>query len=197
MVYFHRLSATLVEKGSAFFSHLNWFDLIVIIIVMRSIYIGIRKGLFIEIFKMLSLGLGIFVAMTQSGRLGEWASGWSPLPLPEARILLFFLLFVGIYGGMAVIRFLLMRLITAEAPTLWQRIGGSILGLCRGWLWMIFLGASIVYFAPPSSYLFQSIQKESFFGPSLLSGGKGIYRFVQRMTTSSNLERFEEKLRKE
>ena len=196
MVYFQQISSAFLEKAQEILSYMNWVDLVGIIIVMRTLYIGIRKGLLIEIFKSFGLGAGIFVAVTQYRRWGVGLSEKTILPLRGAEIFAFVALFVMVSGAFLLLRFLVAKVATVQIHGVWNRIGGGALGFCRGCMWLIVLEVTALCLTPTTGYITQSIQERSFFGPSLLTGGKVTYQIAHRASTSFTIESFEEILQK-
>jgi len=192
MVYLHEFFTTFLRGTKDFLSHLNWVDLFVLIIVVRTFYIGFRKGLFIEIFKWFGLGAGIFFAVTQYHAWGAVFSERFKWPLRGAEVLVFISFFVGCYALAVVFRIIVEKIATVQIHGAWDRLGGGFLGLGRGCLWVIFLEATVLCFT--SGYLAQSIQEKSFFSPPLLKGGRVTYQIVQRVTSSFAVSGLEEKL---
>ena len=46
---------------NAFMSSLNWIDILMVGIMMRAIFVGMKTGFFIELFKLLSIVFAIFI----------------------------------------------------------------------------------------------------------------------------------------
>ena len=191
MVYFHHLLTLFLGQKKEILSRLNWFDLIGIIVVIRTFYIGIRRGLFIEIFKVIGFGVGLFVAVTHYRAWGAVISEKSVLSLREAEVLTFGVIFALGYGVSFLLRFLLTKIGTVQIRGAWDRIGGGVVGLARGCLLMVFLEVATLCLSPASGYVSQSIQERSFFGPSLLSGGKVTYQVANQFSSSFTIEKVE------
>ncbi|MBI4436834.1 MAG: CvpA family protein [Candidatus Omnitrophica bacterium] len=192
MVYLHEFFSSLLRGTKDFLSHLNWVDLIVLIIVVRTIYIGFKKGLFIEIFKCFGLGTSIFFAVTQYQAWGGVFSEKLNWPLQGGEVLAFVSFFAACYLLSVLLRILVEKIATVQIRGAWDRVGGGVVGLGRGCLWVIFLEAIALFLT--SGYLAQSIQEKSFFSPHLLTGGRASYQMVHRVTSSFAVNGLEEKL---
>ena len=191
MVYLQESATLFLGKAKEILSRLNWVDVIGIIVVIRTFYIGIRRGLLIEIFKIAGFGVGLFIALTQYRSWSEVISEKSILPIREAEVLTFLVIFALGYGITSLVRFILMKAATFKIPGGWDRIGGGLLGFGRGCLWLIFLEVTALCLSPMAGYLSQSIRERSFFGPSLLSGGKVTYQVANRFSSRFTSEKVE------
>ena len=191
MVYLHQFMTLFLEKTKEILSRLNWVDIVGIIVVIRTFYIGIRRGLLIEIFKVAGFGVGLFMAITQYRSWSAVISEKSILPVREAEILTFLVIFALGYGVTCLVRFVLLKIATFKIPGAWDRIGGGLLGLGRGCLWLIFLEVTALCASSTTGYLSQSVRERSFFGPSLLSGGKVTYQVANRISSRFTSEKVE------
>lgn len=191
MVYLHHFFSTFLGKAKEILSYLNWVDLIGIIVVIRTFYIGIRKGLLIEIFKFSGFAVGIFIAVTQYRAWGATLSERELFPLPQAEIVAFLAISGLVYASSMVLRFLVGKVATIQIRGAWDRLGGGLLGFARGCFWMMVLEVTALCFASTTGYLAQSIREKSFFGPSLLTGGKVTYQVTNQFSTSFAVEKFE------
>ncbi len=191
MIYFQHFLTFFLGKTKEILAQLNWVDLIGIIIVVRTFYIGIRQGLLIEIFKVTGFGIGLFMAVTHYRNWGAVIAEKSVLPLWEAEVLTFGVIFVVGYGIFFLLRLLLMKMMTLQIRGAWDRIGGGVVGLARGCLVMIFLEVTALCLAAPTGYLSQSIRERSFFGPPLLTGGKVTYQVANQFSSSFTIEKVE------
>jgi len=192
VIYLHDFFSNVLNVAREFLSQLNWVDLIAIVIVARTIYIGVRRGLLIEIFKFLGFGAGLYLAVTQYKGWGAVLSErmtWSP---DWAGKIAFLAIFILCYGAIVFLRMALEKIATIQINGAWNRIGGALLGFGRGCLWVIVL--EVVAVSLTSRYVAQSVRDKSFFGPSLLVGGKLTYQGLNRISSSFVIEGLQEKL---
>lgn len=192
MIYLQELLTAFLERFKLFLAQLNWVDLVGIVVVTRTLYIGLQKGLLIEIFKVFALGGGLVVAVTQYRRWGALLSEKIAFPLPVVEGVTFLLLFLLGYWALLLIRFLFMKIVTVQIGGVWDRVGGGLVGLLRGCLWLVVLEGAFLCLTPTSGYVAQSIREKSFFGPHLLAGGKATYQIANRTSTSFTIEKFEQ-----
>jgi len=197
MIYLQGFSSVLWGRAKEILTHLNWVDLLGIIVVIRTFYSGIRRGLLIEIFKFSGFAVGIFFAVTQYRTWGAVLSERNVFPLREAEIFAGVAIFTGVYGASFLLRLLFVKVATVQIRGAWDRIGGGVLGFCRGCLWMIFLEVTALCLSQTTGYLTQSIRERSFFGPSLLKGGEMTYQIANHASSSFAIEKFEKILQEE
>ena len=191
MVYFQDFTVLFLGKAKEILSRLNWVDLVGIIVVIRTFYIGIRKGLLIEIFKVAGFSVGLFVAVTQYRSWSAVISEKSILPPREAEILTFAVIFALGYATACLLRFLFTKMATVQIRGAWDRIGGGVVGFGRGCLWMMVLEVGALCLNPTTGYLSQSIRERSFLGPSLLVGGKAAYQVANHFSSRFTIEKVE------
>lgn len=191
MVYFQHFLTLFLGKTKEILAQLNWVDIVGIIVVIRTFYIGIRQGLLIEIFKVTGFGIGLFMAVTQYRNWGAVIAEKSVLSPWQAEVVTFGVIFVVGYGLFFLLRLFVMKMMTLQIRGAWDRIGGGMVGLARGCLVMIFLEVTALCLAAPAGYLSQSIRERSFFGPSLLTGGKVTYQVANHVSSSFTIEKVE------
>lgn len=129
-------------------NRLNWIDLVFVILLIRTGYVAVRNGFFVEVFKLSGTVLAVYLgchyyaplAAFFHSRLG--AEG-SSAALPET--LSFIALCSLGYVVFILPRRLLMRFLKVEAARLLNSWGGFLLGMCRGILFsgLLFLAFSI------------------------------------------------------
>ncbi len=187
MVYFQQIFSAFIEKSREVLSHLNWVDLIAIIIVVRTLYIGVRKGLLIEMFKLAGFSLGIFLAVTQFRQWGAALSEKSALPLQESEVISFLALLAMVYSATLILRLLFVRLFSGQTIGWWPRLAGGCVGVLRGCLVVLFLVVLTLAFSS-EGYVAESIQAKSFLVPSLLEGGKHLYQAIHRLSDNFVIE---------
>ena len=189
MVYLSQLWTTFLVAGKQFLSQLNWMDIFVITILLRASYIGVRKGLFIEIVKLSGLLVGLLVAITQHPRLGQELSVRLNLHPALSRNVAFWALLFVAYLGVRLIGFILEKALKVEGGGFWSRFCGAVAGVVRGSLLVacILTGSLLT----GSSYLTESIQKKSLLAPFFVKGGAATYASLHQFSASFTIEGFD------
>ncbi len=63
---------------------INWLDVLVFLLFIRTLAIGIKRGLIVEFFKLLGVLTAIVISLHYFSRLGAFLNSKSPLPLEFA-----------------------------------------------------------------------------------------------------------------
>ncbi len=155
-----------------FLKKINWVDIFVILIFLRTIYIGLKRGLIVEFFKL----LGVLVAATISfhfyTRIADFLNSKGPLPLDLAD---FFSLLV--LSSVVILFFKFFRdgfniLIKAEVKPFFDKSAGFILSALRAFALSSLI--LVIMFFTNIDYLKASV-KDSFSQSFLLRLSPRIY----------------------
>ena len=163
---------------------LNWVDIFIITIVLRTSYTGYSRGLLNEFFGLLGL-LAISVLSVYYGSMVmDWVSGQFNLRLPIFNWLVFWVLFLVLVFA---IRRLVKRLVSFlkwDSLTWFTQWTGLILGAVRGLWWA---GVCLVILASSGwSYPQDSVEQRSLCGPTVIAVWRqGIARIVEHLPSSS------------
>lgn len=154
---------------------INWIDFLVIGIIARMCYIGIKTGLGIELFKLASLWLATVISYhIYTTPLSDLLNQRLPaLPLDAGDVFVFCALLTVITIGIRIIRESFFLLVKIEAQNVLNKWGGLVIGCLRGF-WI----ASIALFIMTIStvqYLEVSA-KSSLFGHKLIGMAPNIYK---------------------
>lgn len=142
-------------------NQLRWADIIVIVIVCRCIYIGIKRGLGVEIFKLTGILVSIFACVHYYTRVGAFLSKPEIIPTDLANFVSFILVFVVFLFFSRLIRDMFLMLIKFQPIAALDKWAGAFLGGIRG----IFLSGMIllIFIVSPIGFLDRGA-KVSFFG---------------------------------
>lgn len=155
------------------FSRINWVDIVVLIILIRTTYIGLDKGFSVEIFKFfgiifaLALGLNFYIPLSQ------FISAHSFVPLSLGKILAFLGLVFLMVLVFKLIYLFFKALVKAEFVKWLDKIGGLSLGILRG-----ILISSLVFITLlllPWDYPGYSIKARSLSGQPILKAAEKFY----------------------
>jgi uncharacterized membrane protein required for colicin V production len=171
---------------------INWLDLIILVLILRTVYIGAKLGLTAELFNFFGVLVGLVCAVVWYSRTADVLVMNFKLPVWLSQFLCFIIIaqFVRLIFkyGMA----LLLKILNVQFVPQIERIGGGIIGLGRG---VILSGIIIVAIGLiPNDYLKESIEVKSFTGRFLIKAVESTYVSLtfwlpeeQRQTTAFDL----------
>ncbi len=158
-------------------SRVNWVDLLVVIIMLRTIYVSFQDGLSHSVFPLFGSILKLVLALHFYSMLGSVLHVSIALVPVSVCNMASFLAIILIMG---LVLKLLKNLIDAIIKVTWhpliEKIGGVAVGALRG-----AVSASIVLIflaLVPLSYLQWSIKDKSLCGMFFLRAGPAIYRTI-------------------
>ncbi|MDO8662558.1 MAG: CvpA family protein [Candidatus Omnitrophota bacterium] len=147
---------------------INWVDILVLILVVRTCFIAAKCGFPIELFKFLGTLSAIYFSFHYFVILSDYISDWlalgKRLPLEFLQFIIFVLLAIAGYAAFILLRSILYRFLKMEAVSSLNKWGGLILGIARG----TFLASLIIFamFISSIDYLRNS-SKSSYSGKRL------------------------------
>lgn len=106
-------------------------DIILCCILGYGVFNGVRKGLFVELASLVSLLLGIYIAIKFSGAVGSFFDGHLPDDPKTAAIVAFIITFVGVVIGITLLAKFMTKIADFSGLGLVNRIIGAIFGLLR------------------------------------------------------------------
>ncbi|MCM8800580.1 MAG: CvpA family protein [Candidatus Omnitrophica bacterium] len=157
---------------------INWVDILVAILLIRSIYLGFKNGLFIELFKILGLLSALYISMHYYTLFSDYLGkhfNLEKIPLRFLDFLVFFILAIGVYALFVGFRYCLDRFIEAEVVPLLNRWGALILSSIKGLL-LVSLVAFILLISSVD-YLKDSVNN-SYSGKHLIKVATSTYSFL-------------------
>lgn len=115
---------------------MNWLDIVIMVAVGISAFIGVRKGIIKVSLTLAGLVVGVILAGRYYTPFSQWLSfiPWAGL----AKVAAFAIIFIGVMAIAAVLARLLGRVASAVMMGWANRLGGGILGFILG---AIFCGA--------------------------------------------------------
>ncbi|MBU1125614.1 MAG: CvpA family protein [Candidatus Omnitrophica bacterium] len=113
----------------------NWFDIVLVLLILRILFLAVKSGLSIEIFKFLGTLTAVYFALHYYTVLSDFilsrANPRGQIPLE----FLDFIIFIGItivsYGCFVLLRMGFHQFITLEAVPQLDKWGGFVLGVAR------------------------------------------------------------------
>ena len=112
----------------------NLFDLLVLVILIRIVFIGIKNGFLIEIFKLLGLFFGIFITFHYYVILGNFVVMAVPIELDTARAVAFVVLLSSVVLFFKFFRDAVMLIFKVEPHPIFNQWGGLLTSVVRALL---------------------------------------------------------------
>lgn len=165
---------------------LNWIDVLIIILLVRTTYVGFKKGFLVEIFKFVGGVLAIFIANRYYVELAKFVSGHSFLTMEASRVLSFIALaFLG-YGIIKLLQRLTFLVMKIEVVKGVEKFGGIIVGFLRGIVVSSLILMTLIVMS--SSYLTKSVKENSSLGPHVLRFGYWFYNFAGEINPAGKIK---------
>ena len=164
---------------------MNWVDIFIAILIFRIIYCAIKKGLSIEVFKLMGTFLALYLAMHYYARLGNYFQRLMPgpptIPLEFWDLLSLILLSLLGYAVFLVLREVISRMVKTQVISTLNKWGAAALGICRG---VLLTGLIMYIFCNPTLQYTRISVNDSYLGQWFLTVAPGVYRFTWDNITS-------------
>lgn len=169
-----------------FLSRVNWVDLLVTLLVLRTAHLGWRVGLTQESVRVVGMVAAAVVAIHWYGTLGEAIAYYVNLPQGLLSVLAYAALAFGAVIVTGVARFAVERVVKFKFATAWERPGGLVLGLIRGTIMasLILAGGLLTHLG----YLERVITEEGYTGPALLRVAPAIHQAAAGVLPESQVD---------
>ena len=161
-------------------SKLNWVDLVVLIIMFRTVYVAVMDGLSHEIFPLIASIFNITISLRYYEDLGMLMSkSFFNFPVSVTNFLAFVALTIGIALVFKIVRSMLDFIFKVTWNPVIEKIGGFVCGLLRALVVtsMVLIMLALI----PVPYLTESIRDKSVTGMYYLRVGPTIYSGVSRV----------------
>ena len=175
---------------SEILKRVNWPDCLIIVLLIRCGYVGLRKGLFREIFRSIGIITALVFSLYNCDQLAKFISEHLFLPLLYSELLSFIALLILIVFIFRLLRFVAERLMKVEFGPRLNGFGGALLGLARGGV----IGGIILLCLSwlPIRGICETINQRSYLGPSLIKVIPTIYDGVMRIYPEGKPSKSEE-----
>ena len=163
-------------------SQFNWIDILIIICSLRMCYVGLKRGLGIEFFKLLSLFFCSFIVLHYYFALGDFIHNKIPaLPIEPAIIFSYVVLISIITLLFRVLREGFFVFVKTETLSNFGKYSGLLIGFVRG----IIVSAFIIFGLLISTiHYFELSARTSFFGSKIVILPVKIYEGIYQGITS-------------
>ena len=170
----------------AIIHNINWVDLLVLVLLARSVYMGTRRGLTAELFNFIGIIISLVFSVHWYGYVADVLIANLSLPIWFSQFLCFVIIAQIIRlifkYGLA----LVLKILNVQFLPQFERVGGAIIGIGRG----IFI-ASIVLISMaiiPNNYLTESIYGKSFSGVFFIKAAERTYKVLTFWVPNRNTE---------
>ena len=164
---------------------MNWVDIFIAIMMFRIIYCAIKKGLSVEVFKLMGTFLALYLALHYYTRLGSYFQRLMPgppmIPLEFWDLLSLILLSLLGYTIFLVLREVISHMVKTQVISTLNKYGAAALGICRG---LLLTGLIMFIFCNPTLGYTRSSVNDSYLGRWFLTVAPGVYRFTWDNITS-------------
>jgi uncharacterized membrane protein required for colicin V production len=156
--------------------NINWVDFVVVVILLRTIYIGATRGFWVELFRLLGTAFGLVISLRYYPKIAQALTGKILFPTPVLEGLTALGIFAVVLFAFKIMFFVIQVLMKVEFALGLEKVGGLVLGLARGYILASFLLNVALLFPSPS--LRDSIKERSLIGKKLLKTAPAIYNFA-------------------
>ena len=160
------------------FQRINWVDVLIVILLFRTSYIGARNGLSEEIFRIIGVLLGLFLSIKFYSPLGSRINSTISLPQEFIDGATFLILILLSMLSLKLISLGLTKIVKLAFADKIDKWGGFIVGLFRGAVLMslLFMLFSIIQV----DYLVKSVEERSLTGPYVEKIAPNVYQAIAR-----------------
>jgi membrane protein required for colicin V production len=116
---------------TAYLCHMTGLDILLLCFLGFGVFNGLRKGLFVELASLVSLLLGIYIAIKFSGAVGHFFDGHLPEDPKTAAITAFIITFIAVVVGITLLAKVLTKIADFSGLGLLNRVLGGFFGLLR------------------------------------------------------------------
>ncbi len=146
--------------------NINWLDIIVLVLVVRGVYMGVKRGLTAELFNFFGIIISLILAIQWYSQVADVLILNFNLPIWLSKFLCFVVIAQIIRIAFKYSLTLLLKILNIQFIPQLEKIGGGIIGTGRGIIaaGILILALSFI----PNDYMKESIQVKSFTGNFLI-----------------------------
>ncbi|MEW5758349.1 MAG: CvpA family protein [Candidatus Omnitrophota bacterium] len=158
-----------------FIYKINWIDLFISLIIVRSFLVGIKNGFAVEFFKFLGIIVSIFISFQFYLNLADFLRDYLPLKAKLLENISFLVLVAVSYIIVVLLRSFFVMIFKFESTGVIDKILGFIVGFIRGALLASLILAFFILIN--TDYFHKSINK-SLVGLRVLTLSNKTYSFI-------------------
>jgi uncharacterized membrane protein required for colicin V production len=166
--------------------HINWVDVLAMILILRISYVCSQAGLTHEIFPLIGNAAVLIFSLHFYAHVGDIiVKNASIIPIQVARFVSFLTIAIGLIIIYKLLNSLLNMVLTMEWHPTIEKIGGLIVGVFKAFV-VASLVLTILALAP-MPYFQRSIRDKSLTGMYILKIGPAMYGAVSRFMPALKL----------
>ncbi len=131
---------------------LNWFDVVILVVMILSTISGERKGFIRGFFGILGVTIGIWLALRYNGELSVYIQGIFSLSLKICKIVAFALIFISVVVLFNLAGLGVKKLVTTLYLDWFDAFSGAVFGLVLSVVWISLLLTLIAVVPIPVSW---------------------------------------------
>jgi uncharacterized membrane protein required for colicin V production len=148
------------------FQQVNWIDLLVVILLIRSSYVGFTRGFGWELFRFVGYACTVLATIYYYETVSQAIGDYLPVISPFANLISFASLFLIILFIFKFINVIIGRIIKIETLSVIEKFGGLLLGFFRGSIFTSLVLITLIFTHIP--YFEKSIKERSYSGQLIL-----------------------------
>jgi len=157
-----------------FIEKINWFDIVVIVLVVRGIYLGANKGLTAELFNFFGIVTSLMLAVHWYGQVADVFIVNFDLPTWLSHFICFVSIAQLIRVAFKYGLILVLKLLNVQFMPQLERVGGGVIGFGRGVIICCILALALNFI--PLHYITESVFHKSFSGSFLVKSAERTYK---------------------
>ena len=155
---------------------INWIDLLVVILLVRSSYVGFTKGFGWELFRFIGYVSTVVATVYYYEYASQLIADYFPVVCSFSNLLSFTGIYIIILLIFKFINILIEKIIKIETVSGIERAGGFLLGFLRGAIFTSFLLITLVF--TPIPYFEKSIKERSYTGQVVIKVAPFVYEKI-------------------
>lgn len=166
---------------------LNWVDLLIMVIVLRTCSTGARLGFGPELYRLFGSIVTIVVGFHYYEPIAQGIVSFISLPRWLSRFIVLSLLLIIFRALFKYTAIFIFKFLTIRLPEQIEKVGGSVIGGVRGVLFGGFVLAILLQL--PISYLNNSISEGSLLATRQINLIKSVYTYSIELIPSAKLKK--------
>ncbi len=155
-----------------FLKSFNWIDILLAVIALRIIFIGFKRGVVVEFFKLLGTVFAVFITLHYYSSLSRVFQNFLRLPSGFADFLCFAILWIVVVIVFKLIRDGFLILLKIEAHSIFERWGSLFFSVVR----VLLVGSlTVLFLRVVNLEYFNAHLQESLFSQKLAQIAPQVY----------------------
>lgn len=152
---------------------MNWLDFVLLVLLVGSIALGVKRGLIREVMGFVGLIIGVVLAINKVDAVTAWVLSHMKASPVVVSFVSFVLILAFFYITFRLLGMLFNKMASLSGLGKIDQIGGGFVGFIRGWVLVGFV-LFLLFYLPLPQGVYQSIEN-SFFAPALTGSVPMLY----------------------